>query len=35
MVWDRVVGQFDKLGGVSSAGDSREDQDGLMNLVLF
>lgn len=35
MVWDRVVGQFGKLGGVYSAEDSKEEQDGLMNLVQF
>lgn len=34
MVWGRVAGQFDKLGVVCSAGNSKEGQDGFMSLVL-
>lgn len=32
--WDRVAGQIGKLGGLCSAGDSKEGQDGVMSLVL-
>lgn len=35
MVWGRVAGRLGKLGGLCSAGDSKEKQDGLMSLVLF
>lgn len=34
VAWGRVAGHFDKLGGVCSAGDSKEGQDGFMSLVL-
>lgn len=34
MVWGRVAGQFDKLGVVRSAENSKEGQDGFTSLVL-